>query len=99
MLIVGILKLGASVKPLDELPSTTSTCFKADKYLNWPKEIKAHALSGCFATYSSISLIIILPLVSALGFVKIKLVFFCSDIASRRFRKCFSAVLFSRVTG
>jgi hypothetical protein len=46
MLMVPILKLGASNNPLDELPTTPSTNCKAERYRNWPIEVKLTDRSG-----------------------------------------------------
>ena len=60
-LTVGVLKQGASVIPLEEFPTTKSTCFSADKYLKDPRDLNAIEFFELFSTNSLIKLIMILP--------------------------------------
>ena len=44
-LIVAVFRVGASMRPLEELPMTQSTCLKQDKYLSCPNDAKTLTFS------------------------------------------------------
>ena len=59
--IVGTLRAGASIIPLDELPNTNIACMTNDKYLTTPNEEKTCKFSIFLLASSNIELIIFPP--------------------------------------
>src|SRR6185436_4283903 len=73
MLTAGLRRLGASTSPLEELPTTASTCDRALRYAAWPSEACATARSRPGpATNASIMRMSARPSLSAFGSVKIR---------------------------
>jgi len=66
----GILRDGASIIPLDELPATAREYFIAERYRKVPIDVNTEAWPGRFLTKASIIFMNVIPLGSAFGFVK-----------------------------